>query len=618
MSTLLSTIDIEKLKVRWLEPYTSAPLNKTFPAIGNGILQGFWPVPGGGLVLDLTTGLQGLSMAMVYDSADALSVLYREVAEVALDLAPFAEERVYIGITVTYNVLSATSGEIRAYTEAEFEGGLTDVAIVCAVDVPLVAITASNIAIGCRSFSWSNNLKDAVVQRDDRWVNAVDQADGLLGTMLRPIVVGGSTIDVYTSVQTGSAGAKVATFEHQGGGAVSDQRAIAMVNVAAGEPLFLKLRRNLDGVTATTAGLRITWLTAAGAVVSNQWWEPTGASLAAVTEGWTEYRGSLVAPATTTNALVSLGMQGFSAGTAHFEELFVSANGNDRRGRGVSNLAALGLSVVYQSPSSAVLNEAHMGWTAGAKFEVTSPTFLIRAEASNQLDVGMVSGDLTYYQTEDTHQFGGGNVLIADDLLVSGAMTGTDLTLTGELEVQGSAVFTQTNADVTYPGTVKEMDLDNVELTDGVNAYQVINWYLPSAFLTPAPDTASNVTIDGGKWAIAGAGDSAGFDAPIVAPLGRSIVTVTVYYSIAEAGGAVTLTIREIDLATGVATTLATGTLTGVTGQQTVTATPASPHPMATGKGYLISLTALNGSSGSFVMNGLSVGTRAASLFQAL
>lgn len=122
--TLVSSVTDSELSASFAATYTTQTLNKKDLALPRGIVRGFRVVPDGTdkVRLDPDTMMGDSCMTALGLSANRLvGVTYRTTSSVSITLPGSA--RYYVAFVPNYQIGAATSGQWRAYTEAEFESG---------------------------------------------------------------------------------------------------------------------------------------------------------------------------------------------------------------------------------------------------------------------------------------------------------------------------------------------------------------------------------------------------------------------------------------------------------------------------------------------------------------
>lgn len=386
MSTLLTALNSADMKVRWQEPYVSEALNIALASRKRGVHFGFSPAPGGALVLDLEVDAdKGASLLVYRDSTDNLGVTVWRGATVSLDLAAFTGFKIYVGITVSYATGVATTGEIRAYSQAEFNAGLGDVVVLCGVDVPAVTIAASDIDTSVRDRAYkepSESDRPAVeTQRGFVW-NALSALSGSnLNGVLEDTAVA-PTGDVEYTLEDGSgampppAGENLAykfTYNGPTAGDVSVWPRNLWPNVVKcqeGDRFEIEFKLLLSAVTADVAGITIVFVDSSLTPVGN--WTVGEQSLSGSIAGWTTYRGTITAPASSHWALSFMGVTNLSAGFAGFAALRCSFQPVDEY--------ASGFAVPQSTPTVSIINRVPYGiddtwvtrWGAGTTLVSTA------------------------------------------------------------------------------------------------------------------------------------------------------------------------------------------------------------------------------------------------------
>jgi len=139
MATNIQNVTSADLSVSTRSQYASSALNEKFIALAKGIVRGFTPRPTGnpnevGLFPDVLLQESVLN-AVVLDGSAAYAITYRTTTVIELDLTVLASQRAYIAFVPFFSASTETTGQWRAYTEAEYESGqlATDNALLCTV-----------------------------------------------------------------------------------------------------------------------------------------------------------------------------------------------------------------------------------------------------------------------------------------------------------------------------------------------------------------------------------------------------------------------------------------------------------------------------------------------------
>lgn len=599
MSTLISTIASSKIKARWEEPYTSQAINSAFTALGKGIVRGFFPAPGGDLDLELIDGEDNLSLAFIYDPVSKVTLLYREEASFTIDLSPFSGDVIYLGITIEYAVLTATTGEIRAYTKAEYEADPPGVIWICGITVPADTITADLIDLSCRTIPGLSSLK---IQSTDHDYSNVIQDPGFLGAaVLYPPGpdVSGSNVDVF--LEPSSYG-RALTFEHASGTA-SKERRVAVVPVTEGEHIILQLRRRLISASAANAGFRIYWRNENGAAVSNEWVSPGSGVLSNVTEAWTEYRFSRAVPSGARFAHVFIAAQSVTGGKLAFEFPYVSTTKNpDRAG----SAAPISTTSVGYLPSDLGLNTAHTAIDGTGSLRTDAFRWVVVASDTTDGVTGIVAGSVGLYvnPTDQSVSVVGG--------VFKGDAEFVDLEVTNVATINEILAVTLTVSGNTRLNVIKDLNPNNADILVGADAYIEVPRTIHS--LAATSYTGDDAVVGSGFWRV----DEASGVGSIVYSLdvieGQRIQQVVAHWIGGHASCQVVGELTRTELSTGTVTTVSTDTVSGL-GLQLITLNPA--HTVLAGFTYAMRLTMTNGPSGSLVSHGIRYTIRAYTLAHA-
>ena len=434
MSSLISNINNSKLKIRWQEPYVSVALNKQFAARESGILFGFKPVPGGGLAIDLQTNtLTGTSAMAVRDQSDGLSVLYVESATVVIDMTSFAGTKVWIGVSVAYAQGAATTGQIRAYTAGEVAAGLTDVDIICSVNVPAVGnIVADDIGYSERAFYWMERFESDDFHLQNGVTNNSTPLDTLLYSNGQNPDTSGTDINVTLETVAGSQTPHALRFDHAVGTA-SEARTIAMVEALEDDFVFVMYRVKFVAATAAIVGISVVWRNESMATISTN---TTFVAASALTVDWAIKKVSFVAPAGSCYAEVRVTVGSMTAGDIYFEKFFVTT---PKSGGLHDTLPALltqsFLVAGFYAPASPSADLGLVRYDSSGYFGIEAISSFAQVKSDTGVKIITTAGDI------DISPFG--------SVLMSGGYGSTGLTVSnagnlsmnGNLVVDGQATF---------------------------------------------------------------------------------------------------------------------------------------------------------------------------------
>ena len=344
MSTLLSTISETNLKIRWEEPYVSEALNKVVGSLPSGIVHGFIPTAGGGLILSLGVNTaMGYSAMRVRDTADGLAVLYLADAALSLDLTAHIGTTIYIGVVVDYDVGVATTGQVRAYSAGEFAAGVTDAIWVCGVAVPGVGALANadiDTSVATRSED------DAGVSAWGALSVAENEQDvpNLVSAGFYSAATATTTIQAIAGSEVGNAYRTLWIS-----GTPTPVSALAIAPVTAAERVVFSWKHKLVAASGTIVGVFVQWLNKDFGVISTEW---VGVAAAAATVDWTAYTRSRIAPALSVWVQVSIGVQAMTAGTVYHDRVVIryENSGTRRHRRALVSRASLNLAVLGKDP----------------------------------------------------------------------------------------------------------------------------------------------------------------------------------------------------------------------------------------------------------------------------
>ena len=323
MSTLLSSISNTKIKVRWEEPYVSEALNKVAGAMDSGIQSGFIPTPAGGLSLSLGVDpLLGTSALLSRNVTSGYNSLYLETSSVSIDLTAHASTTVFIGASIAYAVSAVTTGEIRAYTQAEWNAGLAHgIVVICSVAVPAGVITQAMISTGPTSYHW----KERLIAGSRAPVNAATPPQ-VKNTILYsygtgPVTSGVTQVYKDYVVDGTAKDPKVVEMTHNTGTGVSYVH-YGDLSVIVGETVWIRYRIRTAAFTGSF-GPKIVWLNAAMGVVSTTYLQ--GSVVTTDTRAFEYAEATANAPVGAYACQVWLGVESCTAGVAKFDDVFITA-----------------------------------------------------------------------------------------------------------------------------------------------------------------------------------------------------------------------------------------------------------------------------------------------------
>jgi hypothetical protein len=256
MPTLLTNLNSSDIKVRWQEPYVSEALNIAQAHRKRGIYFGFDMIPGGSLSVSLNVDLdKGGSLLVYRDSTDIYGITVFRDAAVVLDLTAFAGTAVVIGVAIDYTQGVATTGEVNAYTFAEYNAGLGDVVIIGGVNVPGVgSITTDDIDRSLADYAYKERTEvdhpgEAIF--DPRMASPELVANGIPITITNDAAIGMSVnttslaLNSYRLSKPGATAGDVVFWT----GSVLQTRNASRV--------FLTYRVETNGFTCTDAGVQL-------------------------------------------------------------------------------------------------------------------------------------------------------------------------------------------------------------------------------------------------------------------------------------------------------------------------------------------------------------------------
>jgi len=467
MSTELSTISNTKVKARWTEPYTSEAIDTAFRALGIGIVQGFEPGVNANpdeLVLSTDDSGQSLMLVEVEDavSGKKYTLAYREEADVVLDVSSFSPgDVIHVAAKVSYTTEVETAATWEAYTDAEYQAGISDSAIACRVTIP----GAGDIAAGDIDKISRDSMWRSLQNQDKRSWGLVTKDAALSKTMSGTGTMGGMDGRLPADVSWWMMGTSTSTFEAGatvpadtklqrnikitivGDGAVSQGR---LFRVNPGDDLFATWWRNLAAAEAAQIGPFARFLDEDLALVSDVWFDadpPDGGS--PVTEAYTAQEGVARVPATAVYGLICVGVDTApAAGIARIAALKVWAPstqdfddlGDDLPFQGSGGFAqVLKLINMFSSASPHDYNEYQMGWSAESSVH---PQLRIQAldREGTAIDIDIVEGtptagrhNLERYGTFDNH----GDADIDGDLTAGSVASDGDVDASGDVNATG-------------------------------------------------------------------------------------------------------------------------------------------------------------------------------------
>lgn len=444
MSTLIASIANTSLKVRWQEPYVSEALNVAHSSVGKGIVHGFTPTAPGGKVLRLRKHpILDQSVAAYFDAAQGLVVMYVEAANLDLDLTPFIGTTVIIGLTVSYTVGFATSGEIRAYTQAEHDAAPTAALWACLVNVPAGAapIALTDIILYPRDevwlsrddqavVGWGENSPDPYIWSAEKWLQSAQTGNAITTIQSATVNKGPNAIRALLS----------------GGATPGNAYRImrSVLRVESGDSVRVQFDARGVALAATQRGAKIDWYTSAFALISTSNITP---ALLTGSVAFATYTASVKAPATTRYAIVSFGVTNLTAGEMFLDAAFVSVDRQNRFQFGAAPFAEVQhTDAVFIQNLKSVLNQMNIQWSA------TIPTefeFVPNVNGTYTLLLG-----LELRRINVTLE---GTLTVEDDVDINGDLEASDVNFTGTLDVAGATVINDTldvNGDTAIVGEV--------------------------------------------------------------------------------------------------------------------------------------------------------------------
>lgn len=422
MSTLLSNISPDKIKLRWEEPYVSEALNKQFAAQDAGVIWGAHVQPGGGLSIELLPSpVNGSTMVSIRTSG--VSVLYVEDSVVPLSLSAFAGSQVYIGVVATYTVGLPTTAQIRVYTPAEFNAAPSGVAWLCLVSVPPSGnIVDIAIDYGPRSHRWLERADSP----DDSYGKINVQSSAPLPTILHASRAPSANLSAEIKLDPDSIAPTVVSIEHVSGTG-TDSIVLGTSAIEEDDRLLVYYRVKLQSVSAAGVGVRFVWFDGSMSQISASSTLPDF-TLSAETQDWAARSFSTVAPAGAKYVTASLHVFMMTGGAVLFDRPSVfsprmGALGDDAPALAVQNFHAAGFYNVSDPSSFGMVR------FGGGDFlvEVLGADGIVRSDQSLTLDASV----LTLTGLADTHAnggFGSGGVSIDGD----------SLRLDGDIELNGT------------------------------------------------------------------------------------------------------------------------------------------------------------------------------------
>jgi hypothetical protein len=370
MSTLISTISNTKLKVRWQEPYVSDALNKALSAFGYGVIHGFRLVTQSAQIVRLqrsTTYLQ--SVASYFDVASGLTVMYVEPDNLDINLASFAGTTVILGLQVTYTTGVATAGEIRAFSQAEYNAAPFSALWFGLINVPsgVTPIAATDIVLWPRSENWiykqdravqgwGENCPDPYMFSNEKWTASTTT---------------GNAVAEFQSVVTNNG--PLALRCYLSGGATPGnayQFVRSIFRAQENDSVLLSFSASSVLLSATQAGARVDWYDSSWTLISSSHLTP---STLTGTTSWTAYNGALRAPANTRFAIALVGATALSAGNLYIDTVRVAVDRQNRFEMGADPFSqVVHTDGIYVRNLKSVLNEMIVGWneTTATEFEM--------------------------------------------------------------------------------------------------------------------------------------------------------------------------------------------------------------------------------------------------------
>jgi hypothetical protein len=189
MPTSLSGLANDEMNVRWKEPLLTEALNhKAQVVVPRGIFRGFrLGTHANPLTVSVTTDSTGLHIAQ-YEPANGYTLQVRRTGGTfALDLTPLVGQTVVIAIFAKYAQNQTTTGEIRAYTLAEWNAvpvERPELVVLGTVVVPGAGlIPLANISSTRRTSAWANIAQEAA-----RWPNTIENGSFEAGSTTGNVV----------------------------------------------------------------------------------------------------------------------------------------------------------------------------------------------------------------------------------------------------------------------------------------------------------------------------------------------------------------------------------------------------------------------------------------------
>jgi len=170
----IQALPSDSINTKWKDPYASASLNRrpvgiTPPGIYRGLALSTDPLSGDRTV-NIESDPDSGDHVAVFENEDGFSLNYRDEAsgDMTISLTAYSSVDVVISLFVDYQIGLSTSGIIRSYTQAEFDGlspsFRNSLVVVGTVSVPASgAIGAGSLSLNQRTLA-SQNIQKGTIQ----------------------------------------------------------------------------------------------------------------------------------------------------------------------------------------------------------------------------------------------------------------------------------------------------------------------------------------------------------------------------------------------------------------------------------------------------------------------
>lgn len=327
MTVLSSTsLSADTIKVRWGEPYISSGINqKTLGLQPKGVFAGFNVVPGVApfgisVAVDSSLGFSGANILETTGGTYCVSII--QPSNVAIDLASFFSQTVYIALDAQYSPTVATTAQIKVVNAAELTSNL-DLVLLAKVNVPGSGpILSSHINTGYRLLAG-----DSITSESRPTVNLLAH-----GTFERDTASGdpsgwlSSGAGLVLSVDGAISHSGIQSLKLVASGAVSLVATSLLVVVSPGQKYRVGCWIRSTGGSPIAGGdgvrIQVDWFNAAGTPLSTTSIEDAASSPLGFTGGGTtfvERKSEVTAPAGASTAKLKINYDNCS-GTLYFDD----------------------------------------------------------------------------------------------------------------------------------------------------------------------------------------------------------------------------------------------------------------------------------------------------------